>query len=64
MLAIADSSALIALAVCDALKLIEILFKELKVPQTVFNEVIVKGKRMIDLVINKNHNRVIFFIKK
>jgi len=44
MIAVADSSALIALAVCDALKILEKLFKELKVPQTVFNEVIIKGK--------------------
>lgn len=34
MLVVADSSALIALALCDALKLIDQLFKELKVPQT------------------------------
>jgi predicted nucleic acid-binding protein len=44
MLVIADSSALIALALCDSLKLVDQLFKELKVPQTVFNEVIIKDK--------------------
>lgn len=44
MLIIADSSALVALAVCDGLKLLDQLFEEIKVPQTVFNEVVVEGK--------------------
>ena len=35
MLVVADSSALIGLALCDALKLIDQLFQELKVPQKV-----------------------------
>ena len=44
MLIIADSSALVALALCDGLPLLDQLFDEIKVPQTVFDEVIVKGK--------------------
>lgn len=40
----ADSSALIALALCDGLPLLQQLFEEVKVPQTVFEEVIIKGK--------------------
>ncbi len=44
MLIIADSSALVALAICDGLRLLDQLFEEIKVPQTVFNEVIVEGK--------------------
>lgn len=44
MLIIADSSALLALAVCDGLPLIERLFEAVKVPQAVFDEVIVEGK--------------------
>lgn len=44
MLIIADSSALIALAVCDGLGLLDKLFEEIKVPQAVFHEVIIEGK--------------------
>ncbi len=44
MLIIADSSALVALAICDGLRLLDQLFEEIKVPQTVFNEVVVEGK--------------------
>lgn len=39
MLLIADSSALIALAVCDSLELLESLYQEIKVPKAVFEEV-------------------------
>ncbi|MBK7058157.1 MAG: DUF3368 domain-containing protein [Leptospiraceae bacterium] len=45
MLLVADSSALIALSVCDALSFLEILFTSVKVPETVYNEVIKKGKK-------------------
>ncbi|MGA1826620.1 MAG: DUF3368 domain-containing protein [bacterium] len=44
MLIIADSSALIALATCQCLELLDRLFKEIIVPQSVFDEVIVEGK--------------------
>jgi len=44
MLIIADSSALVALATCQCLHWLEILFDELKVPQAVFNEVVIEGK--------------------
>jgi uncharacterized protein len=44
MLIIADSSALVALAVCDGLPLVDRLFEAVKVPQAVFDEVIVEGK--------------------
>lgn len=44
MLIVADSSALIALAICDGLPLLDHLFKEVKVPQVVFEEVDIKGK--------------------
>ena len=44
MLIIADSSALVALAICDGLRLLDQLFEEIKVPQTVFNEVVVEGE--------------------
>jgi hypothetical protein len=44
MLIVADSSALIALAICDSLDLLEQLFDDIKVPQAVFQEVIIDGK--------------------
>ena len=40
MILIADSSALIALSVCDSLKLLDQLFSEVIVPQAVYEEVI------------------------
>ena len=39
MILIADSSALVALSVCDSLDLLDALFGEVKVPQAVFDEV-------------------------
>jgi len=44
MLIVADSSALIALAICDSLVLLDQLFDDIKVPQAVFDEVIIDGK--------------------
>lgn len=44
MLIVADNSALVALAICEGLALLDQLFDEVKVPQTVFEEVIVEGK--------------------
>jgi uncharacterized protein len=44
MLIIADSSSLVALTLCDGLRLLDQLFEEIKVPQAVFNEVVVQGK--------------------
>jgi len=44
VLIIADSSALIALATCHCLELLDRLFEKVRVPQSVFNEVIVEGK--------------------
>ena len=39
MLLVADSSALIALAICDGLNLLALLYEEVKVPTEVFTEV-------------------------
>jgi predicted nucleic acid-binding protein len=44
MIIIADSSALIALASCNSLVLLDKLFCEIKVPQAVFNEVVNQNK--------------------
>jgi len=50
MLIIADSSALVALALCNGLQWLDHLFDEIKVPQTVFNEVVIKGKPAADML--------------
>ena len=44
MLIIADSSALVALALCGGLDLLDQLFDTIQVPQAVYQEVVVKGK--------------------
>lgn len=50
MLIIADSSALIALAVCDGMTLLDKLFEEVKVPKSVFDEVVIEGKPLSDVL--------------
>jgi hypothetical protein len=59
MLIIADSSALLALAVCDGLPLIERLFEAVKVPQAVFDEVIVEGKLAAEVLCAYLANKVV-----
>jgi len=44
MLVIADSSALVALATCEAMDVLLELFDEIKVPQAVYSEVVSPGK--------------------
>lgn len=44
MLVIADTSALVALAACDGLPLLDTLFKEVRVPPEVLKECTVQGK--------------------
>jgi predicted nucleic acid-binding protein len=44
MLVVADSSALLALAACRRLDLLERIFTEVRVPQAVFSEVAIEGK--------------------
>ena len=44
MIVIADSSALVALSICDSLSLLDDLFGEVKVPQAVYDEVCVTHK--------------------
>ena len=44
MLIIADSSALVALAECDMLHLLDALFQEIRVPRPVFDECTFTGK--------------------
>jgi len=44
MIIVADASPLVALAVCDCLHVLEILFEEVKVAQAVYDEVTIKNK--------------------
>ena len=44
MIVIADSSALVALSVCESLLLLDALFGEVKVPQAVYDEVCIGNK--------------------
>jgi predicted nucleic acid-binding protein len=44
MLVVADTSALVALAACDALAVLDRMFKEVRVPAAVFEECTVIGK--------------------
>jgi predicted nucleic acid-binding protein len=44
VLVVVDSSALIALAVCDGLSLLDDLFETIRAPSAVFQEVVVGGK--------------------
>ena len=50
MLVVADSSALVALAVCDALLLLDHLFAEVRVPPAVLRECTVSGKPAADVL--------------
>jgi hypothetical protein len=52
MLIVADSSALVALALCDGLELLSRLFAEIRVPQAVYDEVIVEGKPAAQMLQN------------
>lgn len=44
MIVIADSSALVALSICECLPILDTLFGEVKVPQAVYEEVCIAGK--------------------
>ncbi len=44
MIVIADSSALVALSICDCLSVLDELFGEVKVPPAVYDEVCILGK--------------------
>ncbi|WLE96291.1 MAG: DUF3368 domain-containing protein [Candidatus Electrothrix communis] len=59
MLIIADSSALVALALCDGLELLNRLFEQVRVPQAVYDEVIVEGKPAAQMLQNYLKGRVV-----
>lgn len=48
MIVVADSSALVALATCNALEFLTALYEDVKVPQAVYDEVTVAGKLEAD----------------
>ncbi len=59
MLAVADSSALVALATCDTLKILTALYEIVKVPQAVFDEVVVVGKPQAATLADYLHGRMV-----
>lgn len=59
MIIVADSSALIALAICQGLHVLDQLFHEVKVPQAVFEEVIVEGKAVAERLREYLHGKVV-----
>lgn len=58
MLIIADSSALVALATCEALDVLIELYDEIKVPQAVYDEVVEPGKSQASVLENYLESRV------
>ncbi len=58
MIVIADSSALVALSICQALPLLEILFEKIYVPEAVFREVSIKGKSEADVLTDYLSTRI------
>lgn len=59
MLIVADSSALISLAICDGLCLLDQLFDEVKVPCEVFEEINIKGKPAANILKSYLTNKII-----
>lgn len=50
MLIVADSSALIALAVCDGLEVISQVYDDLKIPEAVYSEIVAPEKPYSDVL--------------
>ncbi len=50
MILVADASALIALAVCDSLPLLDSIFGQVITPEAVFSEVTLADKPQSDLI--------------
>ncbi len=58
MIVIADSSALVALSICQALPLLETLFEKVYVPDAVYKEVCIKGKSEADVLTDYLNTRI------
>ena len=59
MLIIADSSALIALSTCHALELLTALYDDVKVPQAVYDEVVISDKPQAKRLAKFLTNRIV-----
>lgn len=59
MLVIADSSALIALSICNCLDILDNLFNSVKVPKSVFDELIKPRKPQAEALYTYLHDKVI-----
>ena len=59
MLIVADSSALVALATCEALNVLQKLYNDIKVPQAVYDEVVDPGKSQASTLETYLKNRVV-----
>ncbi len=59
MILIADSSALIALASCNSLSLLDSLFQEVSIPKEVYNEIAVKGKQFSEDLKSYLQNKIV-----
>lgn len=64
MILIADSSALIALAVVDKLEVLETLFGEVYVPRAVYNEISHRSKSKSEKLANYCHNKVLDIVSE
>jgi predicted nucleic acid-binding protein len=58
MLVIADTSALLALAVCDAVEILDRLFTDVRVPPAVHREIVVPGRRAAEVLGSYLRDRV------
>lgn len=59
MILIADSSALIALASCNSLSLLDSLFHEVSIPKEVYDEIAVKGKQFSEELKSYLQNKIV-----
>ena len=59
MLIVADTSALLALAACECLDLLDVLFREVRVPPAVFRECTKAGKPSADILGTYLRERVV-----
>jgi predicted nucleic acid-binding protein len=58
MLVVADTSALVALAACDALPFLDQLFQDVRVPPAVLRECTVPGKAQVERLEDYLHGKV------
>ena len=59
MIIVADSSALVALAVCDGLHWLDALYQQVRVPRAVFEECTITGKPATEKLRNYLHGKIV-----